>query len=220
LSQPLALTAVFPANSICNLLCGLEGILDRFKGDELCIVEFAIYSFDPANIDIVDHVARLRVDGHGASWAFPGHALHGADQDVAICRSTALFEGRVDEMHAVIAADREQIWPEGRICVLRFAGLCEFVRAHHGWVTSVAGSREVRIDVLPDSALPATLERIAYKLTRGEDGTRILPTAITQSFVQNADGELAISEGSTRAVSVMTHSAGISPVERWAFDLP
>jgi hypothetical protein len=47
-----------------------------------------------------------------------------------------------------------------------------------------------------------------------------LPTAITQSFVQNADGELAISEGSTRAVSVMTHSAGISPVERWAFDLP
>ena len=74
LSARPRLTAVFPTNSICGLHCGLEGILDRFKGDQLCIVEFAIYSFDPANIDIVDHVARLRVDGHGASWAFPRHA--------------------------------------------------------------------------------------------------------------------------------------------------
>jgi hypothetical protein len=37
-------------------------------------------------------------------------------------------------------------------------------------ITSIAGAREVRIDVLPGSALPATLERIGYKLQRGEDG--------------------------------------------------
>jgi hypothetical protein len=102
----------------------------------------------------------------------------------------------------------------------RFNGLCEFVRAHHGFVTSVAGAREVRIDCLPGSALPATLERIGYKLRRGEDGTRILPVAITQSFVQNAEGALAVAEGSTRPITTVTHSAGISPVERWAFDLP
>jgi hypothetical protein len=102
----------------------------------------------------------------------------------------------------------------------RFHGLCDFVSAHHGWVTSVPGSKTVRIECLPGSALPATLERIGYKLKRGEDGTRILPNAITESFVQNADGALAASEGSTRPVTMVTHSAGIAPVERYSFEIP
>jgi hypothetical protein len=64
------------------------------------------------------------------------------------------------------------------------------------------------------------VERIGYRPRREEDGTRILPVAITQAFVQNADGALEAAEGSSRAVSMVTHSAGISPVERWTFTLP
>jgi hypothetical protein len=102
----------------------------------------------------------------------------------------------------------------------RFHGLCDFVASHGGWVVSVPGAREVRIECLPGSLLPKTLRKIGYKPTRGEDGQRILPVAVTQSFVQNADGELSVAEGSTRPVSMVTHSAGISPVEIWSFTLP
>jgi hypothetical protein len=99
----------------------------------------------------------------------------------------------------------------------RHAGLVSFIGSHGGWATSVPGAREVRIECLPGSALPATLTRTGYELRRGEDGTRILPVAVSQVFVQNADGALAVAEGSTRMV---THSAGIAPVERWSFTLP
>jgi hypothetical protein len=51
-------------------------------------------------------------------------------------------------------------------------------------------------------------------------GTRILPVAITEKFVQSSFGVLTTAEGSSRPVSVVTHSAGISPVEVWTFTLP
>jgi hypothetical protein len=78
----------------------------------------------------------------------------------------------------------------------------------------------VRIDVLPGSGLPATLEKIGYKLRRVDDGSRILPVAVTQEFVQSISGALTAAEGSSRPVSMVTHSAGISPVEVWTFMLP
>jgi hypothetical protein len=81
-------------------------------------------------------------------------------------------------------------------------------------------ARPVRIECLPGSALPATLERIGYKPVREPvDGSRILPVAVTQEFVQSSGGALTAAEGS-RAVSIVTHSAGISPVEVWSFTLP
>jgi hypothetical protein len=93
--------------------------------------------------------------------------------------------------------------------------------AHHGWVTSVAGAREVRIDVLPGSALPATLERIGYRLRREEPGQRVLAHAIVEEFTRNKDGSLALlSPGSTLPIERRMTHAGISPVERFSFDLP
>jgi hypothetical protein len=47
------------------------------------------------------------------------------------------------------------------------------------WVTSLAGEHEVRVECLPGSSLPATLRKIGYQLTRGQDGQRILPVAVT-----------------------------------------
>jgi hypothetical protein len=88
-------------------------------------------------------------------------------------------------------------------------------------VTSVAGAREVRIDCIPGSALPATLTRIGYKLRREEPGQRVLAHAIVEEFVRQADGSLALATpGSSLPIERRTTHAGISPVERFSFDLP
>jgi hypothetical protein len=102
----------------------------------------------------------------------------------------------------------------------RHHGMVDFITAHGGWVVSVPGERQVRVQCLPGSSLPATLIRMGYEPKREQDETRILPVAVTQEFVQSSSGALAVSEGSTKPVSMVTHSSRISPVEVWTFMLP
>jgi hypothetical protein len=91
----------------------------------------------------------------------------------------------------------------------RFEALNSFVRARHGWLTSIPGAREVTMECLPESTLPAKLSALGYELEATGEGERILPTALT---------EMVVTEGSTVARPV-TH-AGIVTVRRFAFSIP
>jgi hypothetical protein len=74
---------------------------------------------------------------------------------------------------------------------------------------------------LPDSSLPTELEKLGYHLEPDGEGERILPTAITERFVQRGDGQLVpLTEGSTRPIAETRTHAGICKVKRYAFDLP
>src|SRR3990172_3969344 len=63
------------------------------------------YFFNRADIDRLDDVAGLGVDGNRAARAFPFHALGGRDQAVAVGLAAGLLQRLVDEVHAVPAAD-------------------------------------------------------------------------------------------------------------------
>src|SRR5262249_17231012 len=81
----------------------LERAFDILHGRELDVPELDVHPFDPAHIDVVNDVARFRVDGHWPARAFPRHAFHCANEAVAV-RLAARFSDRfIDEMHAVIA---------------------------------------------------------------------------------------------------------------------
>lgn len=90
----------------------------------------------------------------------------------------------------------------------RFAALNDFVRARHGFLTSIPGRDEITMECLPDSTLPAELRALGYDVEATGGGERILPTGIT---------EMVVTEGSTVARPV-TH-AGISRVERYSFPI-
>ena len=62
-----------------------------------------------ADVDVLHDVAGLRIDRHRAARAFPLHALGSGDQRVAVGLAAGLLERLVDEVHAVIAADREEV---------------------------------------------------------------------------------------------------------------
>src|SRR5437764_15426057 len=88
------------------LLRGLGRILDGLESSELDVVELVADLLDLADVDVLHDVARLRIDRDRAARAFPRHALHGADERIALGRAVGFLERRVDEMHAVVAADR------------------------------------------------------------------------------------------------------------------
>src|SRR5262245_46974488 len=46
----------------------LDRVFDILHGRELDVPELAVHPFDPAHIDVVNDVARFRVDGH---WPAP-----------------------------------------------------------------------------------------------------------------------------------------------------
>jgi hypothetical protein len=99
-----------------------------------------------------------------------------------------------------------------------FAALNEFVRARHGWLTSVAGEREVTMECLPCSALPEELRENGYVLEPDGEGQRILTNAITQQFAMGTGGELElVTAGSTRPISTTVTHAGIVPVHRFTY---
>jgi hypothetical protein len=89
--------------------------------------------------------------------------------------------------------------PEVRDRKARFAELNEFVRARHGWLTSVPGELEVEMQCLPGSTLPAELRGLGYEVTETGDAERILPGAIIERFVAGGDGALqSLTTGGTR----------------------
>lgn len=83
------------------------------------------------------------------------------------------------------------------------------------------GAIEVRIECLPDSALPDDLRGLGYQLRALDDGERILAGAITERFVAGPDGELVVATaGSTRPIAETRTHAGIVLVVRYAFEMP
>jgi hypothetical protein len=57
------LGAAFRSSSFAARFVALRGSLTASNVAHLSIVEFAIYSFDPPNIDVVNHVAREAASG-------------------------------------------------------------------------------------------------------------------------------------------------------------
>src|SRR5262245_13447365 len=85
---------------------GLAGILYRLEGGEFRIVELTVDLLDLADIDVLHDVARLRVDREWAAGAFPLPARHGRRQRIALRLAASLLHRLVDQVDAVIAADR------------------------------------------------------------------------------------------------------------------
>src|SRR6185437_7034485 len=89
-------------------LLRLAGILDVIEGLELDVVELAADLLHFPDVDVLDDVARLRVDRDRAARALPLHSLHGCDQLVALGIAIRLLQRLVDQVNAVIAADRHE----------------------------------------------------------------------------------------------------------------
>jgi hypothetical protein len=61
---------------------------------------------------------------------------------------------------------------------------------------------------------------LGYDVTEAGEGERILAGAIVERFTRRADGELVLTEGSTRAVAETRTHAGIVTVRRYSFTMP
>src|SRR5262249_49963022 len=94
------------------LLLHLQRILDVVELGEFRVPQLAVDLLDLANVDRLHDVARVRIDRHHPARAFPFHALHGGDQAVAVGLALGLLQRLVDEVHAVIAADRYEVRTE------------------------------------------------------------------------------------------------------------
>src|SRR6476659_8629740 len=80
-----------------RLLLHLQRILDGIKGRELDIVELALHLLDLADVDVLNDVARLRIDRDRAARALPFHSFHGADQPIAIGRAAGLPQRFIED---------------------------------------------------------------------------------------------------------------------------
>src|SRR5262245_38348735 len=94
---------------ICRLLLHLQGVLDRIELRELDVVELAVDLLDLADIDVLDDLAGVRIDRDRPARALPRHALHRADQGVGIGLAAGLLERLIDQVHAVVAAERDEV---------------------------------------------------------------------------------------------------------------
>lgn len=65
----------------------------------------------------------------------------------------------------------------------RFASLNEYVTKAGGWLVSLPGARVVDLQCLPGSSIPGELEARGYALVEDGETERILPTAITETFL-------------------------------------
>src|SRR5690606_37928250 len=81
--------------------------LRNFADDD--VLQLAVNLLHLADIDGLHVVARIGVDAHRAARALPRHALGGFDQRVAGRIAIRGLQRLVDQVHAVITADREQV---------------------------------------------------------------------------------------------------------------
>src|SRR2546430_5367045 len=95
----------------------LDRVLDVLDLVDLDVDEAPADLLDAADINGLDDVASLRIDGDRAARAFPFHALRGRDERLGVGLAAGLLQGFVDEVHAVPAADAEEVRvaPPGRV---------------------------------------------------------------------------------------------------------
>ena len=93
------------AQSVTSWSCR---ILDRLESREFDVVELAVDLLDLADVDVLHDVAGFRIDRDRAARAFPLHPLHGRDQRIAVGLAAGLLQRLVDQVDAVIAADRHE----------------------------------------------------------------------------------------------------------------
>ena len=101
-----------PIRKLVNLRAAgllVSRVLHIRHGVELDIDDVVADLLDPADIDVLHDVAGRRIDGDRSARAFPLHALGRGDQCIAIGLAAGLFQCLVDEMHAVIAANRKEV---------------------------------------------------------------------------------------------------------------
>jgi hypothetical protein len=92
----------------------------------------------------------------------------------------------------------------------KFAAINEFVISAGGWLVSIPGEREVRLECLETSDLPQKLRDAGYELREDGEGQRIVPHAITERFTR---GE------STRPVVHRVTHAGLCKVLKFSFTI-
>src|SRR5262249_49724787 len=54
----------------------LQWVLDGFEGRKLDVVKLALDLLDLADVDVLDDLARVRINGDRPARAFPFYALH------------------------------------------------------------------------------------------------------------------------------------------------
>src|SRR4051812_10349906 len=101
-----------------DLLLLLRRVLVVRDGCELDIVELAAYALDLADIDVLDHLARLRIERHWSARARKAQALHRIDQRGAVSRAVRLLERLIDHVHAVIGLHRHQVGTHAAVLFL------------------------------------------------------------------------------------------------------
>src|SRR5262252_5444669 len=87
-------------------------ILDARIGLELFTPELTVRFDDLTDIDVADDVAGIRIDRDWPARAFESHALHGGHQGIAVGIAARFLERLVDQVHAVIGAERDEIRTE------------------------------------------------------------------------------------------------------------
>src|SRR6266571_5468054 len=95
----------------------LDRVLDVLDLVDLDVEQPAADLLDAADVDRLDDVARFRIDRDRAARAFPFHALGGGDKRLGVGLAAGILQGFVDEVHAVPAADAEEVRvaPPGRV---------------------------------------------------------------------------------------------------------
>jgi hypothetical protein len=103
----------------------------------------------------------------------------------------------------------------------RFSGLNQFVTERHGWLVSIPGAIEIRMQCLVGSDLPQEIAGLGYKPEMTGSAERILHHAIVEKLTIGADGTLVpMTEGSTQRPAEVRRHAGLVEVEEWTFQIP
>src|SRR5215470_1656853 len=112
------LAALLRPNHACSAMCAKlpwlaaarpRGVLHVLDLVEWNVDQLAADLLHPSDVDRLYDVTRLGIDRHRAARAVPFQALGGRDQRVAVGLAAGLLQGLVDGVHAVIAADREEV---------------------------------------------------------------------------------------------------------------
>src|SRR6266702_6810405 len=87
----------------------LDRVLDVLDLVDLDVEQPAADLLDAADVNRLDDVASLRIDGDRAARAFPSHVLGGRDERLGVGLAAGLLQGFIDEVHPVPAADAEEV---------------------------------------------------------------------------------------------------------------